>query len=89
MSLLTGEPRTASVVSTLDCQLIEVPKKSLTPVIRSKPELGRQLAEIMAQRKAKTQEMVDSEGQASVDAVKSYAKECLGKISSFFGLSGK
>jgi CRP-like cAMP-binding protein len=86
MSLLTGEPRTASVVSTAECQLIEVPKKALEPVIRSRPELGRQLAEIMAHRKAKTQEMVDSEDQASVEAVKTYAKECLGKIRSFFGI---
>ena len=51
MSLLTGQPRSASVVACTDAVLYELDKGHLEPVLRRRPELTRQLADLMAQRR--------------------------------------
>lgn len=52
MSLMTGQPRSASVVACTDAVLFELDKGHLDPVLRRRPELERQLADLMAQRRA-------------------------------------
>lgn len=50
MSLLTGDPRRATVVSAEEARLIEVEKGGLEPVLRSDPSLVGRLSDILARR---------------------------------------
>jgi small-conductance mechanosensitive channel/CRP-like cAMP-binding protein len=50
MSLLTGEPRSATVVAISNSALFRLDKAALAPLFERHPHLPRQLGEIMAQR---------------------------------------
>lgn len=50
MSLLTRQPRSASVVACTDAVLFELDRSHLDPVLQRRPELLRQLTELMAER---------------------------------------
>jgi small-conductance mechanosensitive channel/CRP-like cAMP-binding protein len=52
MSLLTGQPRSATVVAALDCVAFEIGKPHLEALLRRRPALGEALATIMAERQA-------------------------------------
>lgn len=83
MSLLTGEPRTATVKALTNVEAISVPKEGLEPVLEAKPELSDKLAEIMAERRAMTEGFINSRSkQASPTLMQAYAS----RICSFFGL---
>ncbi|MEA1936261.1 MAG: mechanosensitive ion channel family protein [Thermodesulfobacteriota bacterium] len=83
MSLLTGEPRTAIVKALTSVEVINVPKEALEPVLKAKPELSDKLAQIMADRRARTEAFIDSIRKSpSLATTRSYVT----KIRSFFGL---
>ena len=52
MSLLTGQPRTATVRAATDAVVFEVAKDHLDPVLRRRPELAEGLAAMVAARQA-------------------------------------
>lgn len=58
MSLLTGEPRSATVRAQRDCYVMEIDKIVMSDVIREAPECLRQLSEILAARKMETEGIV-------------------------------
>jgi CRP-like cAMP-binding protein len=75
MSLLTGEPRSASVIAYTECQVLEVDKKSLEPLLMRRPDLARQIAEIMAERKLKSELMTAETKKVSVgDRLRDYSE---------------
>ena len=83
MSLLTGEPRTATVKALTNVEAINVPKEGLEPVLKAKPELSDKLAEIMAERRVMTEGFLDSRSrQVTPTLMQAYVT----KIRSFFGL---
>ncbi|MCK8785721.1 mechanosensitive ion channel [Roseomonas sp. NAR14] len=53
MSLLTGQPRSATVVAVTDAVVYEVRREHLDPILRRRPEIGDGLATIMAERQAR------------------------------------
>ena len=50
ISLLTGAPRTASIVAATEAVLYEMRKEDIDPLLRRRPELGAPLAALMAER---------------------------------------
>ena len=52
MSLLTGQPRSATVTAVTDAVVFEVAREDLDPVLQRRPELAEALAGIMAARRA-------------------------------------
>jgi len=83
MSLLTGEPRSAMVKALTSVEVINVPKEALEPVLKAKPELSDKLAQIMADRRARTEAFIDSRRRGHFpETTKSYVT----RIRSFFGL---
>jgi len=87
MSLLTGEPRSATAKAITNVEAIRVPKEGLAPLLKVKPDLSKELAEIMAMRRARTEGLIDSKSMKSTSrSIKAYAKEVLSKIRSFFSL---
>ena len=51
MSLLTGEPRSATVRADSDCEVLEISKEVMGEVMRESPECLTRLSEILAKRK--------------------------------------
>src|SRR5881394_1224099 len=55
MSLLTGEPRSATVRADADCYVMEISKPIMAEIIRQSPDCLHQLSEILATRKMETE----------------------------------
>lgn len=51
MSLLTGEPRSATIRAEGDCEVLEINKEVMTDVLRDSPQCLTQLSELLAKRK--------------------------------------
>ena len=51
MSLLTGEPRSATVFAVTECHVLEIDKSVIQPLLINRPELVDDLAEVIARRK--------------------------------------
>jgi hypothetical protein len=64
MSLLTGEPRSATVRSVNGGMVYEIGKNQYEPIIKSRPELVEQLADLMEQHTRKTSLEVEAYRQA-------------------------
>jgi small-conductance mechanosensitive channel/CRP-like cAMP-binding protein len=79
MSLLTGEPRAATVVAIDDTSVLEFDRAEFQKFFTKKPELAEQLADFLARRKAEL-----SSGTAAVDAHKSDAAGLLTRLRRIF-----
>jgi small-conductance mechanosensitive channel len=51
MSLLTGEPRSATVTALVPSVVYEVPKDALAPLLATRPALAEELSEVVARRR--------------------------------------
>src|ERR1700722_5403138 len=49
ISLLTGEPRTATVLATLDCEVLEIEKETMGTLLGEHPELAESLSETVVE----------------------------------------
>ena len=86
MSLLTGQPRSASVIANTDAVIYELDKTHLDPVLRRRPELAAQLAELMAQRQNRNSRQRQAEGASGPEAQESAPHDLLARLRSFFKL---
>jgi CRP-like cAMP-binding protein len=85
MSLLTGQPRTATVRAATDAVVFEVAKEHLDPVLRRRPELAEGLAAMVAARLAANAERDRaSEGRALPELPE--RDDLLRRIKAFFHL---
>ncbi len=87
ISLLTGEPRHATVVALTDGLLYEVRKEDIAPLLRRRPELGEGLAAIMSDRQHWNRSRLRSLDRAIDAAPAPSAADLLRRLRSFFGLS--
>lgn len=84
MSLLTGQPRSATVVAATEALVFELRKADLDPVLRARPALLEGLTAIMAERQAR-----NSARPAAPDAATPAAptrEDMLKRLKSFFGI---
>lgn len=90
MSLLTGEPRSATVLAVTDCFVLEISKTAMTGVIERHPGLLRQLSELLAQRRMNSEAaLVDRVDPGATDTSlrqRQYAQSFLSRLHSFFEL---
>jgi small-conductance mechanosensitive channel/CRP-like cAMP-binding protein len=87
MSLLTGEPRTATVIANSDCEVVEIDKSVLAKSLAENPQLLKQLSELLARRQMETEGLLASETPTSMGERQSrYAAGFLGKLRQFFEL---
>ncbi len=88
MGMMTGEPRSASVLAITDCDCFRLDKEGFKKIITERPEIAAQISETLAQRRVEliaTREGLDAEAQKARQ--KKEQERILGKIQSFFGLS--
>ena len=88
MSLLTGEPRTATVRAEGDCEVLEMSKPVMSELLHHAPECLDQLSELLARRKMETEgimrEVTPTEEQASKE--REYRATFLRRLQTFFEL---
>ena len=83
MSLLTGEPRSATVVANEETQIIQIGKFSLKPILDSNPNLVNTLSELIEERRVRLRQSEEEGVSAAVKQDKTMFKS----IKRFFGLN--
>jgi small-conductance mechanosensitive channel/CRP-like cAMP-binding protein len=87
MSLLTGEPRSATVRAEGDCYVMEIHKPVMAGVIRESPGCLQQLSEMLAKRKMETEGLLKDAEQGDPSAKeKEYRASFLNRLQTFFSL---
>lgn len=85
ISLLTGEPRLATVRAMTEATLVEVDKATLAPILEANPSLVEKLDGLILERRRHTANQLGSIREGAVPA----EPQSLGaKIARFFGLKG-
>lgn len=85
MSLLTGDPRTATVTAVTDCDLLELSADSFRQIVAANPAIVDVITEAMARRRVEL-----GQHRASLSAAASHAGPdpgIVGRIRAFLGLS--
>ncbi len=86
ISLLTGEPRTATVRALTEATLVEIDKATLAPILEANPSLVAQLDRIIVERRRHT---ADRRAEPASALSADDDDRSLGeRIARFFGLSG-
>lgn len=83
MSLLTGEPRSATVVARDEAQVLQIGKHCLKPILDENPNLINLLSKIVAERRA----MLDEKEHHDKDKTAANEKTVFKSIRKFFGLN--
>jgi small-conductance mechanosensitive channel/CRP-like cAMP-binding protein len=87
MSLLTGEPRSATVRADGDCYVMEIGKPIMAEVLHSAPECLEQLSQLLARRKMETEGIL-KEARTDEQTLKErqYSASFLHRLRTFFDL---
>src|SRR5436309_4284616 len=88
MSLLTGEPRSATVRADGDCYVMEIGKPVMGEVLRDAPDCLVLLSELLAQRKMETEGILKEVSRTDEHATKQrqYSATFLNRLRTFFQL---
>src|SRR5437764_3573577 len=88
MSLLTGEPRTATVRAESDCYVLEIGKPVMAEVIRDSPDCLERLSELLAKRKMENEGILrEAASQGQHDKTqREYTATFLHRLRTFFEL---
>jgi hypothetical protein len=88
MSLLTGEPRSATVVARTDCDLWEIDKAVMHHLLEANPALVENLSASLADRRMENEGILASTGNRAQmeDKKKEYTDGFFQRLSSFFQL---
>jgi len=88
MSLLTGERRSATVMATSDCEVVEIARPILAKSLKQNPELLNELSQLLAKRQMENDGVLAAEMSESGLKAREirYAASFLDKLRSFFEL---
>jgi len=88
MSLLTGEPRSATVRADADCYVMEIGKPEMAEVLSGAPTCMEQLSQLLAQRKMETEGILKEAGNTHEKVLKErqYTANFLQRLRTFFQL---
>src|SRR5881396_81844 len=88
MSLLTGEPRSATVRADGDCYVMEIGKPVMAELLRDAPSCLEKLSELLARRKMETEGVLKEAGRTNEHAIKErqYTANFLHRLRTFFQL---
>ncbi len=88
MCLLTGEPRTADVIARTDCEVWELRRSVLQPILQENVGLANRLSVLLAKRKLETEGIIAASTPPAFAELKKqeYARTFMQKISALFEL---
>ncbi len=82
MSLLSGEPRTATVIAVKETEVLKIDKKALKPIFESNPTLVESVYELIEERR----QMLTTIAEAADEEQDEAEKGVMTSIRKFFGL---
>ena len=82
MSLLTGEPRSATVIADEETEVLRIDKVALKPLFESNPQLVRSIGEMAEERRELLREIAEKAKETESEEEKGLLKS----IKNFFGL---
>ncbi len=83
MSLLTGEPRSASVIADEETEVLQIKKDALKPIFENNPALVQSICELIDERRVVLSEEAEVEEEESPATRR---VRVIGSIKRFFGL---
>lgn len=86
MSLMTGEPRSASVVATTDLDCYRLDPEVFRELVRARPGLTDRVAEILAERREALESARDHADEQRKKRLETAKQDLLGRIRGFFSL---
>ncbi len=85
ISLLTGEPRMATVRAVTEVTLVEIDKETLAPVLEANPSLVEKLDAVILERRRRTADRKLGAAEAGAGGEPESLRD---RIARFFGLKG-
>ena len=82
MSLLTGEPRSASVIAIVETEVLRIDKNGLKPILEANPSLVDVISELIEERRIVLTKDATEEDEKEVTR----RKGAIRSIRKFFGL---
>ncbi|MBK7393506.1 MAG: mechanosensitive ion channel family protein [Chloracidobacterium sp.] len=86
MSLLTGEPRSATVVAFEESEVLRIDKSGLKPIFESNPVLVESISELVEERRALLAAQIEAHAEEEEQRSQ---KGVMRSIKGFFGLSAR
>lgn len=87
MGMMTGEPRTATVVALSDVECYRVDKEAFNEILQKRPEIAEHISEHLAQRRAELDAAREGLNEEAKRARMNYHKDdLLNRIRNFFTL---
>lgn len=87
MSLLTGEPRSATVTAEAGCEVLVLTREALQPILAADPALAQTLSRSIAERSAETEAKLENRRELARSAgTSAHEESVLARIRSFFKL---
>ncbi len=85
MSLLTGEPRGATLVAITDVIAHEITKEAMNGLLSRRPQIARTISQVVAERKVRnSQQMATATAEERLEETESMARQIMSKMRSFF-----
>ncbi|MEO7674449.1 MAG: mechanosensitive ion channel family protein [Pyrinomonadaceae bacterium] len=82
MSLLTGEPRSATVIALDETEVVQINKSALKPIFEANPELVKSICDLIEERRL----LLSADTEEEKKGEKKPNKGVLASIRNFFGL---
>ena len=87
MGMMTGAPRTASVLASTDVECYRLDKEAFADIMRARPSLAEEIAQVLVERRAQLDSVVHHlDEQTRQQAKSSQHTELLSSVKRFFGL---
>ena len=85
MALLTGEKRSADVISSTESLVGELTKDSIMSLATESPEILNKMTAVVAERRLKNEEMTSTSGNGQdEDAIQKVKKNLMARATNFF-----
>ncbi len=87
MSLLTGEPRSATVTAATGCVVFEITKETIMELIHKRADIAAEISRMVARRRIATSQAKQTLGRdEKIEHEQNVAEQLLRKMKNFFGL---
>lgn len=87
MALLTGQPRSATVIAVTDVIAYEITRENMMPLVNSYPEILETISQVVAERQVREQYFLEhTNKQELTKETQNLTEEILARIVNFFGL---
>jgi CRP-like cAMP-binding protein len=85
MSLLTGEPRSATVHAATDAVCFEIGTDNLLPLLKSRPDIAERISRAIARRQMRNEQMATASEADREVRTQTFARDILARMRRFFG----